>query len=124
MSSLDNNDTKCIKPTKANHDTQIGFYDIISTIGHGNFAVCKLAQHRLTKTLVRFYFILFLSSFKNLLFFLLKVAIKFIDKTNLDATHLSRLYKEIEIMKCVNHRNIIKLYQVYIVVVFVLPQKY
>jgi hypothetical protein len=64
MSLDNNNDTKCVKPTKANHYTQIGFYDIISTIGHGNFAVCKLAQHRLTKTLVRFYFFFILFFFK------------------------------------------------------------
>ncbi len=30
----------------------------------------------------------------------------------MDATHLSRIYKEIEIMKVTNHKNIIKLYQV------------
>lgn len=32
--------------------TRIGNYEIIGTIGHGNFAICKLAQHTLTKTLV------------------------------------------------------------------------
>ncbi len=34
------------------YSNKIGFYDILGTIGHGNFAVCKLAQHSLTKTLV------------------------------------------------------------------------
>ena len=32
---------------------KIGSYEIIGTIGHGNFAICKLAQHTITKTLVR-----------------------------------------------------------------------
>ena len=57
MSSLDNNNNdyqKLLpKPINNNCYMQIGYYDIIRTIGHGNFAVCKLAQHRLTKTLVR-----------------------------------------------------------------------
>jgi hypothetical protein len=29
---------------------RVGFYDIEKTIGKGNFAVVKLARHRLTKT--------------------------------------------------------------------------
>lgn len=33
---------------------RVGFYDIEKTIGKGNFAVVKLARHRLTKTEVRF----------------------------------------------------------------------
>lgn len=40
------------KSIKNCYYTQIGYYDVIRTIGHGNFAVCKLAQHRLTKTIV------------------------------------------------------------------------
>ena len=32
---------------------RVGFYDIEKTIGKGNFAVVKLARHRLTKTEVR-----------------------------------------------------------------------
>ncbi len=83
--SLYNNSVEYITKTK------IGFYNIIRTIGHGNFALCKLAQHSLTKTLV---------------------AIKIIDKNNLDASSLKRIYKEIEIMKNLSHKNIIKLYQV------------
>lgn len=31
---------------------RIGFYDIEKTIGKGNFAVVKLAQHRITKSKV------------------------------------------------------------------------
>ena len=29
---------------------RVGFYDIDRTIGKGNFAVVKLARHRITKT--------------------------------------------------------------------------
>ena len=29
---------------------RVGFYDIEKTIGKGNFAVVKLAKHRITKT--------------------------------------------------------------------------
>lgn len=32
---------------------KVGFYDIERTIGKGNFAVVKLARHRITKTEVR-----------------------------------------------------------------------
>lgn len=29
---------------------RVGFYDILKTIGKGNFAVVKLAKHRITST--------------------------------------------------------------------------
>nr|CAD7393986.1 unnamed protein product [Timema cristinae] len=32
---------------------RVGFYDIERTIGKGNFAVVKLARHRITKTELR-----------------------------------------------------------------------
>lgn len=35
---------------------RVGFYDIERTIGKGNFAVVKLARHRITKTEVRLQF--------------------------------------------------------------------
>ena len=38
---------------------QVGFYEIIRTLGKGNFAVVKLARHKVTKTQV-FYYNLFL----------------------------------------------------------------
>lgn len=34
---------------------RVGFYDIERTIGRGNFAVVKLAKHRITKTEVSLY---------------------------------------------------------------------
>lgn len=34
---------------------KVGFYDIEETIGKGNFAVVKLARHRITKSRVRIF---------------------------------------------------------------------
>ncbi|KAM9454946.1 serine/threonine-protein kinase SIK2-like isoform 1-T2 [Clarias gariepinus] len=70
---------------------QVGFYEIIRTLGKGNFAVVKLARHKVTKT---------------------QVAIKIIDKTRLDASGLEKLNREVKIMKLLNHPHIIQLYQV------------
>uniref|UniRef100_A0A673YDT5 non-specific serine/threonine protein kinase n=1 Tax=Salmo trutta TaxID=8032 RepID=A0A673YDT5_SALTR len=70
---------------------QVGFYEIISTLGKGNFAVVKLARHKVTKT---------------------QVAIKIIDKTRLNPSNLEKIYREVQIMKLLNHPHIIKLYQV------------
>ncbi|KAH3702835.1 serine/threonine-protein kinase SIK2-like [Dreissena polymorpha] len=70
---------------------RVGFYDIERTIGKGNFAIVKLAKHRITKS---------------------EVAIKIIDKTRLDESNLKKVYREVTIMKLLNHQHIIKLYQV------------
>ncbi|XP_049795026.1 serine/threonine-protein kinase MARK2-like [Schistocerca nitens] len=70
---------------------RVGFYDIERTIGKGNFAVVKLARHRITKT---------------------EVAIKIIDKSQLDAANLRKVYREVDIMKTLDHPHIINLYQV------------
>ena len=32
---------------------KVGFYDIEKTVGKGNFAVVKLARHRITKSQVK-----------------------------------------------------------------------
>ncbi|XP_061193172.1 serine/threonine-protein kinase SIK1-like [Saccostrea echinata] len=77
------------RPTKT--PVRVGFYDIERTIGKGNFAVVKLGRHRITKT---------------------EVAIKIIDKTHLDENNLKKIYREVNIMKLLNHPNIVKLYQV------------
>ena len=37
---------------------RVGFYDLEETIGKGNFAVVKLARHRITKSRVRYCFVL------------------------------------------------------------------
>jgi len=78
-------------PRSQQSPLRVGFYEIEKTIGRGNFAVVKLAKHRITKT---------------------EVAIKIIDKSQLDSTNLAKVYREVEIMKLVNHPNIVKLYQV------------
>uniref|UniRef100_A0A8C2VUC3 non-specific serine/threonine protein kinase n=1 Tax=Chinchilla lanigera TaxID=34839 RepID=A0A8C2VUC3_CHILA len=70
---------------------RVGFYDIEGTLGKGNFAVVKLGRHRITKT---------------------EVAIKIIDKSQLDAVNLEKIYREVQIMKLLDHPHIIKLYQV------------
>lgn len=46
------------------------------------------------------------------LFILLQVAIKIIDKSQLDAVNLDKVYREVEIMKLLDHPHIIKLFQV------------
>ena len=38
---------------------RVGFYNIERTIGRGNFAVVKLARHRITKTEVTFFCFVF-----------------------------------------------------------------
>ncbi|KAK9981035.1 hypothetical protein ABG768_000604 [Culter alburnus] len=70
---------------------QVGFYEIIKTLGKGNFAVVKLARHKVTQT---------------------EVAIKIIDKTRLDESDLEKINREVQIMKLLKHPYIIKLYQV------------
>ncbi|KAJ3210043.1 MAP/microtubule affinity-regulating kinase 3 [Entophlyctis luteolus] len=69
----------------------IGNYVFQKTVGEGNFAKVKLAKHKLTGV---------------------EVAIKVIDKTTLDEKKLSKLYREVRIMKHLNHPHIVKLYEV------------
>ncbi|GAA6074754.1 serine/threonine-protein kinase SIK2-like, partial [Tachysurus ichikawai] len=45
-------------------------------------------------------------------FALQQVAIKIIDKTQLDSVNLEKIYREVKIMKMLDHPHIIKLYQV------------
>ncbi|XP_066535640.1 serine/threonine-protein kinase SIK3 homolog isoform X2 [Hoplias malabaricus] len=70
---------------------RVGYYDIERTIGKGNFAVVKLATHVITKA---------------------KVAIKIVDKTQLDDENLKKIFREVQIMKMLRHPHIIRLYQV------------
>ncbi|VDN03899.1 unnamed protein product [Thelazia callipaeda] len=70
---------------------KIGFYEIESTIGKGSYALVKLARHRITKT---------------------EVAIKIVDKGRLNDANLDKVYREIEVLKKLNHPYIIRLYQV------------
>uniref|UniRef100_A0A671YHI4 MAP/microtubule affinity-regulating kinase 3 n=1 Tax=Sparus aurata TaxID=8175 RepID=A0A671YHI4_SPAAU len=69
----------------------IGNYRLLKTIGKGNFAKVKLARHVLTGR---------------------EVAVKIIDKTQLNPTSLQKLFREVRIMKLLNHPNIVKLFEV------------
>ncbi|XP_030634373.1 MAP/microtubule affinity-regulating kinase 4 isoform X2 [Chanos chanos] len=69
----------------------IGNYRLLKTIGKGNFAKVKLARHILTGR---------------------EVAIKIIDKTQLNPTSLQKLFREVRIMKGLNHPNIVRLFEV------------
>ncbi|XP_038834646.1 serine/threonine-protein kinase MARK1-like isoform X2 [Salvelinus namaycush] len=69
----------------------IGNYRLLKTIGKGNFAKVKLARHILTGR---------------------EVAVKIIDKTQLNPTSLQKLFREVRIMKILNHPNIVKLFEV------------
>ncbi|XP_072906891.1 serine/threonine-protein kinase MARK1 isoform X13 [Hemitrygon akajei] len=78
----------------------VGNYRLLKTIGKGNFAKVKLARHVPTGR---------------------EVAVKIIDKTQLNPTSLqkiklskrfNKLFREVRIMKILNHPNIVKLFEV------------
>lgn len=66
-------------------------YRLVKTIGKGNFARVMLARHIPTNS---------------------EVAIKIIDKTQLNPNSLEKLFREVAIMKKLNHPNIVKLFEV------------
>jgi serine/threonine-protein kinase SIK3 len=70
---------------------RVGLYDLENILGKGNFAIVRLGIHKLTKT---------------------KVAVKIVEKNELDAENLKKIAREIDIMRKLSHRHIIKLYQV------------
>ncbi|KFD50714.1 hypothetical protein M513_08370, partial [Trichuris suis] len=76
---------------RAQDEPHIGNFRLLRTIGKGNFAKVKLAKHLPTGR---------------------EVAIKIIDKTQLNPGSLQKLFREVRIMKMLNHPNIVKLYQV------------
>ncbi|KAL3984725.1 Protein kinase domain family protein [Acanthocheilonema viteae] len=77
--------------SRTTDDPHIGKYKLLKTIGKGNFAKVKLAKHIPTG---------------------IEVAIKIIDKTALNPGSLHKLFREVKIMKQLDHPNIVKLYQV------------
>ncbi|XP_068199480.1 MAP/microtubule affinity-regulating kinase 3-like isoform X2 [Antennarius striatus] len=84
--------SRCKNSSSAADETpHIGNYRLMKTIGKGNFAKVKLARHVLTGR---------------------EVAIKIIDKTQLNPTSLQKLFREVRIMKILNHPNIVKLFEV------------
>ena len=74
-----------------NNSVHIENYDILQTIGEGQFAKVKLARHVLTKEVV---------------------AIKVIQKTNQSSSGLKEWNQEINSLKTVSHANIVKLLEV------------
>jgi len=82
---------KSSKAPKAEKLLRVGLYDLERTLGKGNFAIVKLGVHKLTKT---------------------KVAVKIVNKFELDDENLGKISREIDIMRHLSHKNIIQLYQV------------
>ncbi|XP_036404391.1 serine/threonine-protein kinase MARK2 isoform X5 [Megalops cyprinoides] len=84
---------RCRNPVAPTADEvpHIGNYRLLKTIGKGNFAKVKLARHVLTGK---------------------EVAVKIIDKTQLNSSSLQKLFREVRIMKMLNHPNIVKLFEV------------
>ncbi|XP_059087024.1 MAP/microtubule affinity-regulating kinase 3-like isoform X3 [Tigriopus californicus] len=80
-----------ISSRRAGEEPHIGKYRLLKTIGKGNFAKVKLAKHIPTGK---------------------EVAIKIIDKTQLNPGSLQKLFREVRIMKTLDHPNIVKLFQV------------
>ncbi|ODN05672.1 MAP/microtubule affinity-regulating kinase 3 [Orchesella cincta] len=77
--------------SRTSEEPHIGKYRLLKTIGKGNFAKVKLAKHLPTGK---------------------EVAIKIIDKTQLNPGSLQKLFREVRIMKMLDHPNIVKLFQV------------
>ncbi|CAH8432101.1 unnamed protein product [Heterobilharzia americana] len=86
LSSQHNSDRKSLRD-----QPNVGKYKLIRTLGRGNFAKVKLAQHVSTGR---------------------EVAVKVIDKTQLNQASLKKLFREVNIMKMLNHPNIVRLYEV------------
>ncbi|KAK6181214.1 hypothetical protein SNE40_009117 [Patella caerulea] len=88
----DDNGNPRITTTRGRTDEpHIGKYRLVKTIGKGNFAKVKLAKHVPTGR---------------------EVAIKIIDKTQLNPSSLQKLFREVRIMKMLDHPNIVKLFEV------------
>ncbi|XP_008285097.1 serine/threonine-protein kinase MARK2 isoform X9 [Stegastes partitus] len=82
---------QCRNSATSDEQPHIGNYRLLKTIGKGNFAKVKLARHVLTGK---------------------EVAVKIIDKTQLNSSSLQKLFREVRIMKMLNHPNIVKLFEV------------
>ncbi|XP_043952740.1 serine/threonine-protein kinase MARK2 isoform X10 [Gambusia affinis] len=80
-----------VSTATSDEQPHIGNYRLLKTIGKGNFAKVKLARHVLTSK---------------------EVAVKIIDKTQLNSSSLQKLFREVRIMKMLNHPNIVKLFEV------------
>ncbi|XP_071963147.1 MAP/microtubule affinity-regulating kinase 3-like isoform X3 [Antedon mediterranea] len=79
------------RPRATDDGPHIGKYRLLKTLGKGNFAKVKLAKHIPTGK---------------------EVAIKIIDKGQLNPSSLQKVYREVRIMKLLDHPNIVKLFEV------------
>jgi serine/threonine-protein kinase SIK3 len=79
------------RASRAQRLLRVGLYDLESVLGKGNFSLVRLGVHKLTRT---------------------KVAVKIVDKADLDEENQKKIFREIDIMRRLNHPNIIRLYQV------------
>ena len=57
-------------------------------------------------------FVRFRALYFSVCFFLDQVAVKIIDKSQLDQDNLKKIFREVQVMKTLDHPHIIKLYQV------------
>jgi len=81
-----------MKPAgRAQRLLRVGLYDLECVLGKGNFALVRLGVHKLTRT---------------------KVAVKIVDKAELDEENKKKIFREIDIMRRLSHDNVIQLYQV------------
>ncbi|CAB3400207.1 unnamed protein product [Caenorhabditis bovis] len=78
-------------PTRRVGLEKLGLYDVGRAIGRGNFATVRIARHTIAKT---------------------KVAIKCIDCSKLDKENLIKIEREVEIVKIIDHPNIVKSYEI------------
>uniref|UniRef100_A0A0R3S4B0 non-specific serine/threonine protein kinase n=1 Tax=Elaeophora elaphi TaxID=1147741 RepID=A0A0R3S4B0_9BILA len=77
--------------SKKKEIVRVGNYSIGKTIGRGNFAVVHVAKHGISSK---------------------KVALKIVDKSQLLADDLSKIEREINILKNLDHPHIVKLYEI------------
>ncbi|KAM4817554.1 MAP/microtubule affinity-regulating kinase 3-like [Urocitellus parryii] len=76
--------------SSAGKQRRIGDYRLVKTLGKGTFAKVMLARHVLTGR---------------------EVAIKIIDKRHLKPQVLEKMYREVRILKMLDHPHIVKLYE-------------
>ena len=78
--------------SKASRLVRVGNYELTpGYLGKGTFAIVRLGVHKLTRTIV---------------------AVKIVEKADLDDENLHKINREIQIMRHLNHPSIIRLFQV------------
>ena len=94
--------------SRSSEEPHIGKYRLLKTIGKGNFAKVKLAKHLPTGKEVRMARNKSKDFARSLTYSVCvwQVAIKIIDKTQLNPSSLQKLFREVRIMKMLDHPNI------------------